>query len=170
MRVLTSLLLLSLLAGCGTDEGTAGPYLQASISGVSWREAASEGVVVYSVDHPDGSGSIFTIAARDVGAGVQLLSLNLPNPPAIGTYPLTGGEVGAVFSSCPNNVLADCISFTPVPAHPGTLEITSIDPETGRITGTFSFTGYALGDTTGSIKHVTGGSFDIRAPGVFVLE
>jgi hypothetical protein len=72
--------------------------------------------------------------------------------------------------SCPNNILADCIWWAPIASDPGTLEITSIDPETGRMTGTFSFKGYALGDSTGATRMITAGSFDIRAPGVFILE
>lgn len=136
MRALNTLLLVGLLAGCGDGEGVGTAYIAAEIDGVTWRQPASEGIVVYSV----------------------------------GTSAIDGEEAAASFSSCPNDVLADCIGWEAIPSDPGTLEITAIDAGTGRITGTFSFTGYVLGDSTGTTKNFTAGSFDIRAPGVFALE
>jgi hypothetical protein len=166
MRALIFAAALVLLSGCGDGEGIGAPYIAADVDGIGWRGSASEGVVAYSVDDPEGSGSIFTVASR----GHQLLVLNLPNPPAIGSWSLGGDSADASFLSCPNNELADCISWEAITSHPGTLEITAIDPESGRIAGTFSFKGYALGDSTGATRMITAGSFDIRAPGVFILE
>jgi hypothetical protein len=62
------------------------------------------------------------------------------------------------------------MSWTAISSHPGILEITAIDPETGRIAGTFSFMGYALGDSTGDTRTISSGSFEILAPSVFTLE
>jgi hypothetical protein len=170
MRALIFTVALVLLSGCGDGEGIGAPYIAADVDGIGWRGSASEGVVAYSVDDPEGSGSISTIASRQIPPGNQLLSLNLPNPPAVGTWSLGGDSATAAFMSCPNNVLADCIWWAPIASDPGTLEITAIDPESGRIAGTFTFKGYALGDSTGASRNFTGGRFDIRAPGVFILE
>jgi len=169
MRALTLLLCGLILVGCGDEEGSAA-YIAATIDGAPWRGAAVEGIVVYTVEDPEGSGSIFSSAHRPFGAGEQILSVNLPNPPALGVYALDGSEASAAYVSCPDDVLADCIGWQPVAGHPGTLEITAIDPESGRIAGTFSFAGYPLGDSTGTPKYFTSGAFDIRAPSVFILE
>ena len=166
-RSLTLLVALISLASCGEGEGVGQAFIRASFDGQMWSAEAQEGTVVYIVDGPDG---IFTIASRRSGGGSQYISMNLPMPPALGSYDLDGSVARATYASCPNDVLADCISWSAVPEHPGTLIIDRVDPIDGVIEGAFVFNGYALGNAQGSSKSFTGGRFRIYAPSVFTLE
>lgn len=168
-RTLTPLLATIVLASCGGDEG-ADTFIRANLGGALWSAAAAEGIVVYSVDFPDGGAEISVIASKRIGAGSQFIALNLPIPPDVGSYPLDGTTTRVAYASCPDNVLADCIYWSSVTQHPGTLTIDHVDPEAGIIEGDFAVTGYALGDTTGTTKLFTGGHFRIHAPSVFTLE
>jgi hypothetical protein len=167
VRLLTLLLCGLILVGCGDEEG-ASPYIAATIDGIRWSGPASDGVVSYVVEHP--GGWIYTMASRPYRKGHQHLVLNLPLVIALGTYPIDGDTADASFLSCPDDVLADCIWWSPVANDAGTLEVTDFDLESGRIAGTFSFEGYPMGDSTGTPRQFTGGAFEIDARGVFVLE
>lgn len=169
-RSLLALIAALSLAGCGDGEGSGTPFIRASFDGKLWSAEAQEGTVVYVAEDPDGAGKLFTIASRRVGGGSQYLSMNLPMPPAVGAYALDGQAALATFASCPNDVLGDCISWTAVPEHPGTLIIDRIDPVDGLIEGSFVFNGYALGNPEGPSKSFTAGRFRIYAPSVFILE
>jgi hypothetical protein len=167
VRLLTLLCCAFLVAGCGDEEGSSS-YIAATIDGLPWRETALQGEVAYGVEQPDGW--IFTIASRPYHNGHQLFSLNLPLSPVVGTYVLDGGATNAAFSSCPDDILADCIYWRPVAGHPGTLKITAVDAATGWIAGTFSFAGYPLGDSTGAARSFTNGEFKIQAPAAFPVD
>jgi len=169
-RTLIAVSLLSGLVACGDGEGPVPSYIHAQVGGSYWSAPASEGVVVFPGAVPDGPGVIYTAAMRTVGGGTQILSLDLPNPPSVGSYPLDDLTAFATFASCPTQNVADCAYWTPVPGHPGTLAITHIEPTTGLIEGTFVFTGYLLGDSTATTKSITQGQFSILAPSVFILE
>ena len=169
-RSLIALMAMLSLVGCTDGEGPGAPFIRATVDGKVWIAEAQEGTVVYVVDDPDGAGKIFTIASRHLGGGSQYITLNLPMPPAIGTYQLDGAAAHATYASCPDDVLADCISWSAVAAHPGTLIIDRIDPVDGVIEGSFVFDGYALGNPEGTSKSFTGGRFRIYAPSVFILE
>ena len=167
-RTLTAALLLITLAACGDGEGKAGAYIRASFDGGTWSAAATEGEIAYYVE--SGTGGIATIASRQIGAGSKFIALSLPLPPDLGVHALDGVVARATFASCPNDILADCISWTAVAEHPGTLTIDQVDPTTGLIEGDFAFTGYALGDPKGAAKAFTAGHFRIYAPSVFILQ
>lgn len=169
-RSLIALIVTLAIAGCGNGEGSGAPFIRTSVDGQVWSAEAQEGTVVYLAGDPDGAGKIFTLATRSVGGGTQRLTMNLPMPPAIGTYALDGTAALATFQSCPNNVAGDCISWSAVPEHPGTLIIDRVDPVDGVIEGAFVFTGYALGNPAGASKSFGAGRFRIHAPSVFVLE
>jgi hypothetical protein len=162
-RTLTSLLALTALVACGDEEGS-NAHIRASFDGQIWSAAAEPGIVVYSGEDPDGAGRIFTIASRRYQGGTQFLSLNLPEVPTVGSYPLDGHTTTATFASCPNDVAADCIHWTPVAGHPGTLTIDRVNASTAIVEGNFSFTGYALGDSDGPTKLFTAGHFRFVAP------
>lgn len=166
-RSLTAVFLLAALAGCGDGEGEGGSFIRASFDGALWSAEASEGQVVYLVEGPDG---VSSRASRPVGGGSQFISLTLPFPPDLGTHALDGITAYAAYGSCPNDELADCIYWSAVAEHPGTLTIDRTDPESGLIEGAFSFIGYALGDPEGEAKVFSSGRFRIYAPSVFILE
>ncbi len=167
-RTLTAALVLISLAACGDGEGKAGAYIRASFDGGTWSAAATEGEIAYYVE--SGSGGIFTIASRQIGAGSQFLALVLPMPPDLGTHALNGSTAMASFGSCLDDILADCIGWEAVAEDPGTLTIDQVDPTTGLIEGDFAFTAYTFGDPAGSTKVFTAGHFRIYAPSVFILE
>lgn len=158
------------LAGCGDGEGTGTAFIRASFDGKMWSAEAQEGTVVYGVGSPDSGGTIWTLARRPYGGGSQFIALNLPMTPTIGTHPLNGSTALATFASCPNDVVGDCIYWSAVAEHPGTLIIDRIDPVDGLIEGSFVFNGYALGNPEGPSKSFTAGRFRIYAPSVFILE
>lgn len=167
MRPLTLLVALALVAGCGTDEGDA-TFIRVTFDATMWSAEAGPAQIAYTVDNPDDSAMWVAVAARSRQGGQQLFSLGLPDPVATGTYALNGLGTYAAYISCPNDVLADCVSWTVVPSHPGTLTISDIDGATGLVRGTFAFNGYLLGDPTASAKSFTGGAFAIRVPGLMV--
>lgn len=167
-RPLTLLFTTLVLASCGGDEG-ADTFIRANVGGSLWSAAAEEGMVVYSVDFPDGGAEISVIASKEIGAGSQFIALNLPIPPDVGSYALDGTTTRVAYASCPDNVLADCIYWSSVAQHPGTLTIDHVDLEAGIVEGDFTVTGYALGDTAGTTKLFTGGHFRIHAPSAFAL-
>lgn len=162
LRPLTLGLILAALGGCTDGGPDTGPYLAASIDGVAFRRPASDGVVVYSVDAPDGAGMVFSVASRRSIGGVEYLAIDLPNPPAVGTYHLGGDSATATYATCPTEALTDCASWTAIASDPGTLEIAAIDTASGSIEGTFAFHGHFLGDSAGAVKPVTEGRFRIR--------
>jgi hypothetical protein len=166
MRRTIALVIALLLVGCGTEEGDAS-YISAVIDGQVWSAEALEGEVAYYVEGGDG---IWTVASRPILNGSQLFSLVIPYPPDLGTVPLDGLASRVSYASCPDDILADCIYWSATAEAPGSLTIEEVDPNTGLIAGTFSFTGYALGDPEGTNKTFTGGRFRIFAPDVFVLE
>jgi hypothetical protein len=166
MRRTIALAAALLLAGCGSEEGDAS-YISAVIDGQVWSAEALEGEVAYYVEGGDG---IWTMARRPLTNGGQFFSLVVPKPPAVGTYPLDEFIARAGFASCPDDVLADCISWSAIPEDPGTLEIDHIDPATGLIEGKFSFIGYALGDPEGAKRSFTRGRFRFFAPGAVGSE
>lgn len=168
-RSLTLLMALFSLAGCGEGEGTGQAFIRASFDGQVWGAEAQEGIVVFGVGSPDSGGTVWSLARRRAGGGSQFIALNLPMPPAIGTYELNGSGALATYASCPNDV-SDCIYWSAVVQHPGTLIIDRIDPIDGLIEGAFVFNGYALGDPQGPSKSFTAGRFRIYAPSVFTLE
>lgn len=163
-RPLACLLALTLVAGCGSDEGDA-RFIRIAFDGSTWAATPGDAQLTFTVDDPEGAGVWISLASRPHGGGNQLFSLGLPNPVEVGTYPLNGVSGYAAFLSCPSDVLADCVSWKVVPSHPGTLKITDVDAETGVARGTFSFNGYLLGDSTASAKSFTGGAFAIRVGG-----
>ena len=169
-RSLTLLVALLSLAACSDGEGPGTPFIRVTLDGQPWSAEAQEGTVVFPPADPDGAGRIFTLASRPYGGGSQILTMDLPMPPALGTYALDGVTAAATFTSCPNDVLADCIGWSAVAEHPGALIIDRIDPVDGVIEGAFVFNGYALGNPLGQSKSFTAGRFRIRAPSVFVLE
>lgn len=168
-RSLTLLMALFALASCGEGEGTGQAFIRASFDGQLWSAEAQEGIVVYGVGSPDSGGTVWSLARRRAGGSSQFIALNLPMPPAIGTYELNGSGALATYASCPNDV-SDCIYWSAVAEHPGTLIIDRIDPVDGVIEGAFVFNGYALGNPQGSSKSFTAGRFRIYAPSVFTLE
>ena len=169
-RSLTLLVTLFSLAGGGEGEGTGQAFIRASFDGQMWSAEAQEGIVVFGVGSPDSGGTVWSLASRPAGGGSQFIALNLPMPPAIGTYELNGSGALATYASCPNDLVADCIYWSAVSEHPGTLIIDRIDPVDGLIEGAFVFNGYALGNPQGSSKSFTAGRFRIYAPSVFTLE
>ena len=169
-RSVLTLIALLCVAGCGDGEGTGNAFIRATFDGRVWSAEAQEGIVVYDVDSPDAGGTVWSLASRPAGRGSQYLALNLPMPPAIGTYALDGSTARATFGSCPGGDVADCISWSAVAQHPGTLIIDRIDPAEGLIEGSFVFNGYALGDPDGPSKSFLAGRFRIYAPSVFILE
>ncbi len=169
-HTLISALTLVTLAACNDSGDPTRTYINARIDGTYWSGPASEGQVVYTVEGPAGPGIIVSIASIRVGSGSQVLSLGLVNPPALGTAALDGAAGRGSWNSCPNNILADCASWSAIPSDPGTLTITKIDPGTGLIEGTFSFTAYLLGNSTAAKKSITEGQFAILAPSVFNRE
>lgn len=169
-RPLIALLLVAAVVACNDGEGVAPTYIHAQVGGKYWSGPASEGTVVYPGGAPDGAGLIYTVATHSISGGKEFLSLDLPTTPSIGSYPLDGISAFATFAACPDQDLADCIYWKPVAGHAGTLSITHVDPATGLIEGTFSFTGYLLRDTTKATKSITEGQFSITAGSVFLLE
>jgi hypothetical protein len=167
--LISTFLLLSLLA-CSSGEGGASTYISAQVGGKYWSGPASDGVLVYTAEIPDGPGFVSTVAAHTIAGGKEFLALGLPTPPAVGSYSLDGLAAFATFSACPDQDLADCIYWKQVPGDPGTLSITHIEPTTGLIEGTFAFTAYLLGDSTAAKKSIMQGQFAIVAPSVFILE
>lgn len=167
MRTLTLLFTLALLAACEGDEGSA-TYIQASIDGLPWREAASEGIVAYTVEDPDGW--IFTSASRSHANGRQTLILNIPMPVTVGTYPLDGHVANAAVSACPNGMADDCMWWGLAPGRSGVLTVTSVDHLEGNIIGSFSFDAYPLRDTTNVPLHLTSGKFEIHAEAADMLD
>jgi len=169
-RSLIALLLFATVTACNDGPGAAPAYIHAQVDGKYWTGPASEGVVVYPIDAPDGAGLIYTVATHSISGGKEFISLDLPTAAAIGSYPLDGVAATATFAACPEPDAADCIYWRPVAGHGGTLTITNVDAATGLIEGTFSFTAYLLGDTTKVTKSITQGQFSISAPTAFVLE
>ena len=168
-RSLIALLLLMSIAACNDGPGVAPTYIHAQVDGKYWTGSASTGVVVYPGGVPDGPGFIYTVATHSISGGKEFLSLDLPTAAAVGSYPIDGAAATGTFAACPNQDLVDCIYWRPVAGHPGTLTITRVDPATGSIEGTFSFTAYMLGDSTKLTKSLTQGQFSITATGV-ILE
>lgn len=164
MRALTFLCFALVLAGCDDDEGPSS-YIAATIDGEEWRGATEEGMVIQG----DSAAWISAVGFKKVANGGQLFYLNLPYPTTLGTWTVGVDSALASWMACPDQDL-DCIYYSAVESHPGTLTVTAIEPESGRIQGTFTFTGYALGDTLNPVKVFTSGSFDIRAPKAFRLE
>ena len=164
MRLLTLLCCALLVAGCGDEEGPAS-YIATTIDGVEWRGMVEEAQPVYTVT----GNWVSAVGFRKVSGGGQLFYLNLPFPPSVGSWALGTDTAFASWMACPDQDL-DCIYYPAVESDPGVLTITAIEPNSGRIQGTFSFTGYALGDTLNPTKSFTNGTFDIRAPAAFRLE
>ena len=164
MRLLTFLCCALLLAGCGDEEGSS-TYIAATIDGTEWRGTADEAQLVYTVDGT----YLVVIGVKNVGDATQLFYLDLPYPVGTGTFKLGADRVLASWMSCPGGPV-DCIFYAAVPSDTGTLVIGAIEPNSGRIQGSFYFTGYALGDTLNPTKQFTNGTFDIRAPAAFRLE
>lgn len=162
LRTLSGGLLLLALAGCGSEEGSASAALAVRVDGTWWRAPASEGVVVYSGSDPEGAGYVYTAGLVRTGSGNEFLSLDLPNPPAVGTYSLGGTTAFATFLSCPAPDAAACAFWSTIPSDPGTVSITAIDTAAGTIAGTFSFRGHFSGDSAGAVKTFSGGQFVIR--------
>lgn len=161
--------LLMTLAGCGQDEGSGRAFISATIDGASWSAEAQQGQVVYNLEAPDGDG-IWSAATRSAGSGSQFLSLVLPIPPALGDHPLDGSAARLAFQNCPDAIEADCLEWSAVAAHPGTLTIDRVESASGLIEGHFSVVVYALGDPAGATKTITSGRFRIYAPSVFILD
>lgn len=165
-RTLISALLLSSLVACGDDEGGPATFIAAEIDGAEWRGEATEGEVVYYVE----GSSVWVPAYRRVGGADQTLNLSLPYLPEVGTFALGTGNVRASWSVCPVYSDEDCGYWTALPGDPGVLTIASIEPSSGRMEGTFTFTGYFLGDSLGETREFSGGRFLVLAPSVFILE
>jgi hypothetical protein len=166
MRRTIALAAALLLAGCGSDEGDAS-YISAVVDGQIWSAEALDGEVAYYVEGGDG---IWTLASRPIANGHQLFALVVPKPAEVGTYPLDGSIARVSFASCPDDTLADCISWSAVGEHPGSLTIERVDLATGLIEGKFNFTGYALGDPAGSTRQFAAGQFRFFAPGAVGAE
>lgn len=163
LRPLTRTILLLALAACGSEEQGSMGYIAAQVDGAAWRAPASEGTVVYSLGSPDGAGFVYSSAFKRVQFGGEILSLDLPNPPALGVHALGGDSAYAMFASCPSQDLNDCAVWRSISSDPGTLEITAIDTAAGTISGTFAFPGHFLSDTRGgAVKSITAGAFRIH--------
>jgi hypothetical protein len=163
-HTLIATIVLLALPGCASNDGPIPTYITATVAGSHWTGPASEGMVVYTPDAPDGPGFIYSIASHPATGGVEYLAIDLPNGATTGSFPLDGLTATAAFAFCPGPQQADCSAWKPVGGHPGTLTITRFEAETGLIEGTFSFTGYLAGDSTAATKTITNGLFSIVAP------
>ena len=83
-RTLISALTLVTLAACNDSGDPTPTYINARVDGTYWSGPSAEGQVVHTVEEPAGPGIIVSIASIRVGAGSQVLSLGLVNPPALG--------------------------------------------------------------------------------------
>lgn len=142
--------------------------MSAVVGETLWKGPASDAQLVYTVDQPDGAGIFATVATRDRGDHVEILSLGLPNPLAVGTYPIDGAQVFAGWSDCFSGRIGGCIGYNATGEDPGSLTITAIDEEADIVTGTFHFTGHlAAGDEEiPATKGVALGQFVIHVPGL----
>lgn len=162
LRALTLMGVGLAVAGCGSTEPISGPYVIAVVAGRGWRATASDAVLAYSVDAPDAGATWSSLAARQAGTTSELLSLNLPDPPRVGTYAIDGTIAHAAYLTCPTEALADCAAWPAIPSDPGQLEITAVDTAALMIEGTFSFRGHLLGDSPGPVKEISNGRFRIH--------
>ena len=159
-----TLIAAALLGACGSEEGE-GAYIRVTVDGVVWEGAAMEGQVVYAA----GGSSIYVPAFGSAGGDEQSLHLSLPNPPALGTIALDGNTASATWAVC-SDLEGPCTDHRAVPSHPGSLTIASIEPNSGRMSGTFTFTGFPSGDTLAVAKTFTSGTFSVLVPDAFTLE
>lgn len=160
--LITTVIVAAALAGCNGEESPPTPFIGASVAGTAWVRPASEGQVVYTVDAPDGPGTVYSIASRSFGSSREYLAIDLPNPPRLGTFSLGGDTAFATYAICTGAAAAPCSSWRAIASDPGTLTITAIDTSAGTIAGSFAFHGHLGGESAGDVKNVTAGRFLIH--------
>jgi hypothetical protein len=152
------------LSRCGDPEGPAvagSPFFAATIDGTAWvPDTASCLVISTSI----GTAAAIT-ASRFVSAqeeqGITILFTGFPAP---GQFPLVNisGPATAFFSVYRlNGIVRDRpLQYSSGSAQPGLLSITGVSNTDSLITGTFSFEGATIPDSTP--HHVLTGRFRLR--------
>jgi hypothetical protein len=146
--------ILAILASCNavtsptTGQTTTEGAMTATVNGSSWSTAGVGNLIQSATATRDASGKLTIVGSNSNLSSITLYLLS----PAVGSITLgtTGNEGAFAYGTVAKDIYASAT---------GSVTITKFDTVNRQISGSFTFTGYQIADTTLKSVSVTNGSF-----------